>query len=72
MNFLTVARVIAAIVAIAYMACQLLHAWRRHHNRLHTQSHREVADNCRPHGADITIAPAHAPRSLYDQETELK
>jgi hypothetical protein len=64
MTVLTIALLGAVFLATARLTYR---ARRRHHGiELHTQSPREVADNLRPHGADITVAPRTPPR-IYDQ-----
>ena len=50
-----------AALLIAAIAIALARRARRH--RLPTLTPRQAADNLRPYGADITIAPARAPRN---------
>lgn len=60
MTALMVVLLAAVFIASARLAYRARH--HRHAYQLHTQTDREVADNCRPHGALIQVAPAHAPR----------
>lgn len=54
----------SALLLAYALAVLARHARRRHAGRqLPTLSHRQCADNLRPYGADITVAPARAPRN---------
>jgi hypothetical protein len=64
---------LALIIAIFAAAAVVIYRRTRGRHRtteLHTLTPREVADNCRPHGAHITIAPARDPRGTTHNPVE--
>ena len=64
MQVLLIVLIMFAAAVAGYLILELTYQMMRRHRgaTLHTLTDREVADNSRPHGAHITVAPVRDPR----------
>ena len=60
LRFMVIVGILIAAASFTYRTLDDMRRRRRAH-QLHTQTDREVADNCRPYGAHIEVAPRTDP-----------